>query len=68
MRWSWIYLLARSSLELAGLLLLSSAAKDVELLVLRHQLAVLPVAQQPAGTADPHLVSSLRWSYRGVLG
>ncbi|WP_326710101.1 integrase core domain-containing protein [Streptomyces sp. NBC_01474] len=41
MRWSWIYLLARSSLKLASLRLLSSAAKDVELLVLRHQVAVL---------------------------
>ena len=41
MRWSWIYLLTRRSLELAGLRLLGSAAKDVELLVLRHQLAVL---------------------------
>jgi hypothetical protein len=36
-----IYVLARRSLELAGPRLLSNAAKDVELLVLRHQLAVL---------------------------
>ncbi|MGW2937188.1 hypothetical protein ACWDA7_36365 [Streptomyces sp. NPDC001156] len=41
MRWSWIYLLTRRSLELAGLRLLGNTAKDVELLVLRHQLAVL---------------------------
>ncbi|WP_269856948.1 integrase [Streptomyces sp. RPT161] len=41
MRWSWIYLLTRKALELAGLRLMGSAAKDVELLVLRHQLAVL---------------------------
>jgi hypothetical protein len=41
MRWSWIYLLTRRSLELAGLRFLGNAAKDVELLVLRHQLAVL---------------------------
>lgn len=41
MRWSWIYLLTRRSLELAGLRLLGNAAKDVELLVLRHQLPVL---------------------------
>lgn len=41
MRWSWIYLLTRRSLELTGLRLLGSAAKDVELLVLRHQLTVL---------------------------
>ncbi len=40
MRWSWIYLLTRRALELAGLRLLGNAAKDVELLVLRHQLAV----------------------------
>ncbi|WP_405784230.1 integrase core domain-containing protein [Streptomyces sp. NBC_01378] len=41
MRWSWIYLVARRLLELAGLRMLGGAAKDVELLVLRHQLAVL---------------------------
>jgi hypothetical protein len=41
MRWSWIYLLTRRSVELAGLRLLGTAAKDVELLVLRHQLVVL---------------------------
>jgi putative transposase len=46
MRWPWIYLLARRSLELADLRLLDSAAKDLELLVLRHQLAVL---QRQAG-------------------
>ncbi|GGN96110.1 hypothetical protein GCM10011579_097180 [Streptomyces albiflavescens] len=41
MQWSWIYLLTRRSLELAGLRLLGNTAKDGELLVLRHQLAVL---------------------------
>ncbi|MEU1629590.1 integrase [Streptomyces sp. NPDC020096] len=41
MRWSSIYLPTHRALELAGLRLLGSAAKDVELLVLRHQLAVL---------------------------
>lgn len=41
MRWSWIYLVARRALELAGRRILGSAAKDVEHLVLRHQLAVL---------------------------
>ncbi len=40
-RWSWIYLVARRSLELAGLRLRKDAALEVELLVLRHQLAVL---------------------------
>ncbi|MGW2938977.1 hypothetical protein ACWDA7_46250 [Streptomyces sp. NPDC001156] len=32
MRWSWVYLLTRRSLELAGLRLLGNAARDVELL------------------------------------
>ncbi|GGZ40353.1 hypothetical protein [Streptomyces bluensis] len=41
MRWSWIYVLTRRSLELVGLRLLGNTAKDVELLVLRHQHAVL---------------------------
>jgi putative transposase len=41
MRWSWIYLLTRRSLELAGLRFLGNPSRDVELLVLRHQLAVL---------------------------
>ncbi|MFF3517466.1 hypothetical protein [Streptomyces sp. NPDC002573] len=41
MRWSWIHLLTRRSLELAGLRLQGNAAKDVELLVLRHQLGML---------------------------
>ncbi|MGW6403939.1 hypothetical protein [Streptomyces sp. NPDC055134] len=40
---TWVNcLLGSRSLELAGLRLLGNAAKDVELLVLRHQLAVLP--------------------------
>jgi putative transposase len=71
MRWSWICLLARRSLELAGLRLLGNAAKDVELLVLRHQLAVLQ--RQVRGVklepADRVLLSALsrllpreRWS------
>ncbi|MER6128754.1 hypothetical protein ABT173_40590 [Streptomyces sp. NPDC001795] len=41
MRCSWICPLTRGSLEPAGLRLPGNAAKDVELLVLRQQLAVL---------------------------
>jgi hypothetical protein len=50
MRWPWIYLLARRSLGLAGLRLLGNAAKEVEILVLRHQRAVL---QRQVGQAKP---------------
>jgi putative transposase len=50
MRLSWVYLLARRSLELAGLRLLSNAAKDVELLILRDQLTVL---QRQVGRPKP---------------
>jgi hypothetical protein len=41
MRWSWIYLPARTPLRLAGPRLLGNAAKDVEPLVSRHRPAVL---------------------------
>ena len=71
MRWSWIYLLTRRSLELAGLRLLGSAAKDVELLILRHQLAVLQrqLGQPKLEPGDRVLLAALsrllprdRWS------
>ncbi|CAG6392174.1 hypothetical protein SCOCK_150146 [Actinacidiphila cocklensis] len=71
MRWSWTYLLARRSLESAGLRLLGSGAKDVELLVLRHQLAVLPrhAGRPKLEPADRVLLAALsrllpreRWS------
>jgi putative transposase len=41
MRWSWMYALTRHALELMLLRVRRDAAKDVELLVLRHQVAVL---------------------------
>ncbi|MGW9031560.1 integrase [Streptomyces sp. NPDC055722] len=61
MRWSWIYLLTRRFLELAGLRFLGNAAKDVELLVLRHQLAVLQrgVGQPKLEPADRVLLAAL---------
>ncbi|MGW2939592.1 hypothetical protein ACWDA7_49775, partial [Streptomyces sp. NPDC001156] len=61
MRWSWIYLLSRRSLELAGLRFLGNAAKDVELLVLRHQLAMLQrrVGQPKLEPADRVLLAAL---------
>ncbi|WP_433453902.1 hypothetical protein ACQPXS_37515 [Streptomyces sp. CA-142005] len=51
--------MTRRSLELTGLRLLGNAAKDVELLVLRHQLAVLqrqvrrPDRNGPTGSLWP---------------
>ncbi|MGW7002354.1 hypothetical protein ACWGCW_05900 [Streptomyces sp. NPDC054933] len=61
MRWSWIYLLTRRSLELAGLRLPGSAATDVELLVLRHQLAVLQrqIGKPKLGPGDRVLLAAL---------
>ncbi|MGW7002368.1 hypothetical protein ACWGCW_05975 [Streptomyces sp. NPDC054933] len=62
MRWSWVYLLTRRALELAGLRFLNNnAAKDVELLVLRHQLAVLQrhVARPKLQPADRVLLAAL---------
>jgi putative transposase len=41
MRWSWLYLLTRRALQLVVLRARGDTAKDVELLVLRHQVAVL---------------------------
>jgi hypothetical protein len=36
MRWSWMYLLTRRALQLVVLRAHGDAAKDIELLVLRH--------------------------------
>jgi hypothetical protein len=39
--WSFVYLALRRSLELVTLCLRSAEAKEIEILVLRHELAVL---------------------------
>jgi hypothetical protein len=41
MRWSLIYILTRRALELVTFRVRGGAAKDIELLVLRHDVAVL---------------------------
>ncbi len=41
MRWSWMYLLTRRALQLVVLRACGDTAKDIELLVLRHEIAVL---------------------------
>jgi hypothetical protein len=63
MVWSFVYLALRRVLELLVLCWRSAEAKEVEILVLRHQLAVLrrqhprprlqPPRPRPAGGAEP---------------
>jgi putative transposase len=69
--WSFVYLALRRSLELILLCFRSTQAKEIEILVLRHELAVLP-RQQPRRRLQPkdrallaalsRLLPRTRWS------
>jgi hypothetical protein len=61
---SFLYRLARRVVVLLGILRMSDAAKDAEILVLRHQLAVLQrqVARPRFTWSDGAVFASPRWS------
>src|SRR5512132_3287576 len=69
--WSFVYLALRRSLELVMLCFRSAEAKEIEILVLRHELAVLR-RQHPRGRMQPkgrallaalsRLLPRARWS------
>jgi putative transposase len=57
--WSFVYLALRHSLELVLLCFRSAQAKDVEILVLRHELAILR-RQHPRPACNPPTVRCSR--------
>jgi hypothetical protein len=60
---SLVYLLLRQVLQMLTQLARDDGAKDVELLVLRHQVAVLRQATRAAGSAGSLIRDLLRAAY-----